>query len=143
MKIWTTEEEAAALRDRFVGINRAQFARLYKVKGGQAMIYQHINGLRPVNLEAATVYAKAFGCTLADISPRLAKEVHAASAYADADSDAAEKQSEQIDPWPFQAAYSAYQGLSDEKKQQLDAMVTAFIAGASPVKSLRGREKAA
>ena len=41
MRIWTIEEEAAALRERFQGVNRAAFARDHEVKGGQAMIYQH------------------------------------------------------------------------------------------------------
>lgn len=141
MKIWTTEEEAAELRNRFVGVNRAAFAREHGIKGGQAMIYQHINGLRPVSLEAATIYAQAFGCTLADISPRLAKEVQAASAYTEAES--VDQKTQRQDTWPFHVPYSTYLGLSDEKKQQLDAMVTAFVAGATPVKSSRGHKKAA
>ncbi|MNQ16948.1 hypothetical protein D3C85_299560 [compost metagenome] len=53
MKMWTIEEEAAALRARFEGVNRAAFARDHHVKGGQAMIYQHITGRRPIGIEAA------------------------------------------------------------------------------------------
>ena len=57
MRIWTIEEEAAALRERFQGVNRAAFARDHEVKGGQAMIYQHITGRRPISIEAAMAYA--------------------------------------------------------------------------------------
>ena len=58
MKMWTIEEEAAALRARFEGVNRAAFARDHEVKGGQAMIYQHITGRRPIGIEAAMAYAE-------------------------------------------------------------------------------------
>lgn len=75
MKIWTIEEEASNLRERFKGVNRAAFARTNEIKGGQAMVYQHITGRRPLSLEAAMAYAKGFNCSLADISPRLALEV--------------------------------------------------------------------
>lgn len=68
------EQEALSLRARFTKVNRAAFARDHDLKGGQALIYQHITGRRPISLEAALVYAKAFGCALEDISPRLAKE---------------------------------------------------------------------
>lgn len=80
MKIWSVEEEAENLRARFQGVNRAAFARDHHVKGGQAMIYQHITGRRPMNLEAATAYAAGFGCGLGEISPRLAAEAGRAAA---------------------------------------------------------------
>lgn len=79
MKIWTLEQEAENLKARFQGVTRAAFAREHKLKGGQAMIYQHINAMRPIGLDAALVYAKGFGCHLEEISPRLAKEVMEAS----------------------------------------------------------------
>ena len=74
MRIWTIEEEAAGLRERFQGVNRAAFARDHEVKGGQAMIYQHITGRRPISIEAAMAYAAGFNCKLEEISPRLALE---------------------------------------------------------------------
>ena len=43
------------------------------------MVSQHIKGRRPLNLEAATAYARGFRCTLAEISPRLADDIKAAS----------------------------------------------------------------
>lgn len=43
------------------------------------MLSQHIKGRRPINLDAANAYADGFGCTLDEISPRLAEEVKAAA----------------------------------------------------------------
>lgn len=79
MGIWTLEEEAARLAERFAGVNRAEFARNFEFPGGDAMIYQHITGRRPISLEAAQIYAQGLGCTLEEISPRLA--VDARKAY--------------------------------------------------------------
>jgi hypothetical protein len=74
MKLWTPEEESERLKTRFVGLNRAEFARDHKVPGGASMIYQHIQGMRPINLDHAIAYARGFGVPLAEISPRLAKQ---------------------------------------------------------------------
>lgn len=68
------EQEAENLKKRFAGINRAEFARTTSFKGGPALIYQHITGRRPISLEAAQAYADGFGCSLDEISPRLALE---------------------------------------------------------------------
>lgn len=78
--LWTTEEEASRLKQRFAeakaqGIGQAQFARDHSVPGGPSMVNQHISGNRPISMEAAGAYAKGFGCSLADISPRLAAEI--------------------------------------------------------------------
>jgi hypothetical protein len=97
MKIWSVEEEAENLRARFQGVNRAAFARDHHVKGGQAMIYQHITGRRPMNLEAATAYAAGFGCSLGEISPRLAAEAGRAAALS-AEMPPVEAQAS---AWPF------------------------------------------
>lgn len=74
MNIWTLEEEAERLKDRFTDVNRAAFARDNKLKGGQAVIYHHINGIRPISKSAALADAKGFNVSLAEISPRLAKK---------------------------------------------------------------------
>ena len=77
MKIWTQAEEAENLQRLFNqhGVKRTAFARDYKVPGGASMIYQHINGLRPISLSAAHAYATGFKVSLAEVSPRLAEEV--------------------------------------------------------------------
>ena len=79
MKIWSIEEEAKRLEERFIAVNQAKFARDHKVPGGASMLSQHIKGRRPINLDAANSYADGFGCTLDEISPRLAEEVKAAA----------------------------------------------------------------
>lgn len=69
-------EEAEALKKRFDSVeNRAAFAREYRLPGGAAMIYQHINAIKPISLEAAICYARAFRCSLEDISRDKAKEI--------------------------------------------------------------------
>ncbi|MCM2541166.1 hypothetical protein [Burkholderia glumae] len=81
MRIWTLSEEAEHLAERFRGVpNRKEFATDNSIPGGDAMVYQHITAKRPIGREAAIAYAKAFGCGLEEISPRIALEVMAAAA---------------------------------------------------------------
>lgn len=68
-------KDAERLKQLFTGINRARFARENKIPGGSALIYQHINGLAPIGLDAAIAYAKAFKCSLEKISPSLANKI--------------------------------------------------------------------
>ncbi|PPA75357.1 phage repressor protein [Achromobacter spanius] len=118
MKMWTIEEEAAALRARFEGVNRAAFARDHHVKGGQAMIYQHITGRRPIGIEAAMAYAEGFGCTLAAISPRLAAEAKKAASLSTAVPLAAPTADAQ---WPFPSVpASLLHGLADDQVKRLE-----------------------
>jgi len=80
LEIWTKEQEAKNLSHLFEGVsNKAAFAREFKVPGGASMLSQHCSGHRPMSLEAAIAYAKGFKCSIAQISPRLAVEVHEAS----------------------------------------------------------------
>jgi len=72
------EKEAKDLRARFQGMNRAGFARDNAIPGGDAMIYQHITGRRPMSLDAAVAYARAFDVPLSEISQRIADEVRKA-----------------------------------------------------------------
>lgn len=76
-----TQLEADSLNKRFAGINRAAFAREYKVPGGAAMIYQHINGIKPISLDAAKAYATGFKCPLSEISQYLASETENAARH--------------------------------------------------------------
>lgn len=75
------EQEAARLRERFADVkNKAEFARAYNLKGGASMLSQHLSGNRPISMDAAAIYAKAFNCTIAEISPRIAMQIEAATA---------------------------------------------------------------
>lgn len=78
-KIWSTDEEARRLAERFSGVAQAKFAREHNVPGGASMLSQHIKGRRPINLESALVYARGFGVSLAEISPRLATQIKKAT----------------------------------------------------------------
>lgn len=127
MKIWTTEEEAAKLKARFEGVNRAAFAREYGIKGGQASVYQHINGIRPISLDAAKAYAQGFKVSLAEISPRLAKEVADASAFAGEGDQSTGHAAET--GWPFSVRRSEYDRLSPSDKAILDQTVSRYVAG--------------
>jgi len=74
--------EAANLARLFESVaNRAQFARDHNIPVGQAVIYQHITGHRPVSLEAAIAYAEGFRCSLKEISPRWAALVAKGNKY--------------------------------------------------------------
>ena len=112
MKIWTMEEEARKLSERFEGVNRAEFARDNKVSGGQAMVYQHITGRRPISLDAAQAYAQGFRCTLEEISPRLAMEVRRAASLGE--------RASQISKVPSQT--DELQGLTLEQQKMLSIM---------------------
>lgn len=78
--IWTPEEEARRLAQRFAGLNQAKFARDHLVPGGASMVSQHIKGRRPISLEAALAYARGFGVPLEEISPRLSAQTQHAAA---------------------------------------------------------------
>ncbi|WP_176463953.1 hypothetical protein [Bordetella genomosp. 11] len=128
------EQEAAALRARFAGVNRAAFAREHAIKGGQALIYQHINAVRPISLEAAKAYAKGFGVGLEDISPRLALEVRSAAPYATGGStmrvaEPAAAYGRPRQDWPFSVPREDFEKLRPADKAALDKTLSGFVAG--------------
>lgn len=129
MKIWTVEEEAAKLRERFKGVNRAAFARDHSIKGGQAMIYQHITGRRPMSLEAAASYATGFGCTLAEISPRLALEIDKAATL---NPDSVARTGPLKSSWPFPSI--SEKDVRDLKPGQLNALEGAIALAIAQLK---------
>lgn len=67
--------EAENLAERFMGVNRAKFARDFDVPGKGAMIYQHITGMKPISIECAIAYARGFNCSIAEISPSVAERL--------------------------------------------------------------------
>lgn len=69
--IWTKDEEARRLKERLAAVqNKAAFARSIGLSA--SMLSQHSSGHRPINLDHATAYARAFNVPLEEISPRLA-----------------------------------------------------------------------
>lgn len=152
MKMWTVEEEAARLKARFAQVNRAAFAREHKLKGGDAMVYQHITARRPMSLDAALAYAAGFGCSLAEISPRLAEEVLRAAAHAEGPAEDAtqvlrEAEAEyrvepffpRVDRDKFrQLSQAQRDGIEDWVVQQVEAYLTP-----APAKSATSKKEAA
>ncbi len=54
------------------GMSQEQFGAEYGL-GSQGMVWQYLNGHRPLNFEAAAKFAKGLRCTIADISPEMAE----------------------------------------------------------------------
>ncbi|MDX3877631.1 MAG: hypothetical protein QHC81_03995 [Achromobacter sp.] len=50
---------------------------------------------------------------------------------------------QQVHAWPFDTPYDAYLALNADKKHQLNDMVAAFIAGATPSRTTRPKKKKA
>lgn len=87
MKSETTSEsqsaEAARLRALFNekkgrDISQEEFGARYEI-GSQGMIWQYLNGRRPLNLKAAIGFARGLGVPLEEVSPEIAEQVAMAS----------------------------------------------------------------
>lgn len=71
------EREARALKDLFakrVTETRKDFAKRMGLSSA-AMVYQHLEGVRPLSLVAAAKFAAGIGCRIRDFSPRLDGEL--------------------------------------------------------------------
>lgn len=53
------------------GMTQGQFGARFGI-GTQGMVWQYLNGHRPLNVEAAAKFAKGLRCTIQDISPDMA-----------------------------------------------------------------------
>ncbi|MAK55444.1 MAG: hypothetical protein CML17_06335 [Pusillimonas sp.] len=131
MKIWTPKEEADNLAARFVGVTRRHFAQDHKVPGGERMIYQHINAIRPISLEAAKAYARGFGCSIADISPRLALEIAGAAELSKQQPLSDQPDAARYPAWPFKSiSPERYAQLTEKQKEAveewLDNQITSY-----------------
>lgn len=76
-------EDAARLKRLFDArepkISQMEFGERYEI-GSQGMVWQYITGRRPLNIKAASAFARGLGVTLNDISPKLAAQVTEAAA---------------------------------------------------------------
>lgn len=75
-------EEAAALAKLFAekaDISQAEFGAKYEI-GSQGMVWQYLNGHRPLNIGAATAFATGLGVKIPEFSPRLAADIERAYA---------------------------------------------------------------
>jgi SOS-response transcriptional repressor LexA len=75
-----TSAESAALKTLFeerVQVSQEQFGLEHEI-GSQGMVWQYLNGHRPLNLSVALKFARGLGVSVASFSPRLANELGAA-----------------------------------------------------------------
>lgn len=62
-------------RDRVPrGMSQAEFGQLFGI-GTQGMVSQYLTGHTALNVEAMAKFAKGLGCTIADISPEMARQL--------------------------------------------------------------------
>lgn len=72
----TDAERLKRLYDERVpsGMSQAEFGANYGI-GSKAMVWQYLTGYRPLNFEAAAKFARGLKCTIADISPEMARKL--------------------------------------------------------------------
>ena len=56
------------------GMSQEEFGATYGI-GTQGMVWQYLNGYRPVGIEVAAKFATGLRCTIADISPEMARAI--------------------------------------------------------------------
>ncbi|QEL64751.1 hypothetical protein OTERR_12750 [Oryzomicrobium terrae] len=69
-------EEAEKLRELFknrAGMSQEAFGAKFEI-GSQGMVWQYLNARSPLNLEAASKFARGLGCSVGEFSSRLAEE---------------------------------------------------------------------
>lgn len=63
-------------------VSQAEFGAEHDL-GSQGMVWQYLNGTKPLGLDAAEKFARGLGCKITDFSPRLAARVMSAAEIAD------------------------------------------------------------
>lgn len=59
---------------------QGEFGARYGI-GTQGMVWQYLNGHRPLNIPAATAFAEGLGIKISAFSPRLAREIERAYSF--------------------------------------------------------------
>lgn len=74
--------DAARLKSLFDNredrLSQAEFGVRYEI-GSQGMVWQYLAGRRPLNIKAATAFARGLGVRIEDFSPTIAEQVTGAS----------------------------------------------------------------
>lgn len=92
------------------------------------MIYQHMQGIRPISFDAAIAYARGFRVPLAAISPRLAKvALQALQLEQRVDLTAAEPSSEYV-PAPPPDKFAHLHRLPENCQQAILTLATAMLS---------------
>jgi hypothetical protein len=112
--------DAERLEQRLAGFDRGQraaFARDHGIPGGVAAMYQHAKGIRPISVDAAIAYAKAFRCGIEDISPSVAAKALEVTALISANAPKVQVRQPDLPyvSWPFEhVSESAYRALTPD-----------------------------
>lgn len=61
-------------------ISQAEFGEKFEI-GSQGMVWQYLAGRRPLNIKAATAFARGLGVNVEEISPSIAAEIAAAASH--------------------------------------------------------------
>ncbi len=96
-------------------------------------MYQHAKGIRPISIDAAIAYAKAFGCGIEEISPTVAmKAMEVAALVSDGGRNVLKEQSApSYQRWPFEhVSEREYYDLTPEGQIWVQAKTHASIAEA-------------
>lgn len=151
------QDEAERLRRHLAklksakGMTQAEFASKHKIPGGASMVSQHLGATRPINLEQAISYADGFrkeglDCSVATISPRLAREVGRAAiieGYAPAGTGdglrvrepsnvASWQRSNESAHWPFvSVTRQEVESLSADQRHIIESMMRELLAGSA------------
>ncbi|WP_269501075.1 helix-turn-helix domain-containing protein [Burkholderia sp. IMCC1007] len=70
-------EALAKLFEENSELSQGEFGARYGI-GTQGMVWQYLNGRRPLNIAAATAFAIGLGVKIPSFSPRLAQEIERA-----------------------------------------------------------------
>lgn len=134
----STEFEARALRELMDGREKKAFARQHKLPGGESMLSQHMHERRPVNMEAAVIYAEAFGVTLDRISPTWAALARRASLLLQPVTMDGHSLTVQVQepapvvygiPWPFdQLTPDEWRDLTPDQRSLIEGTAKQFAA---------------
>jgi phage repressor protein C with HTH and peptisase S24 domain len=76
-------EDATRLTELFksnTDYSQEEFGRRFEI-GSQGMVWQYLNARRPLNIKAATAFAKGLGVSVDAFSPRLAQEIRLAASH--------------------------------------------------------------
>lgn len=101
-------------------MSQARFGDDYDI-GSQGMVWQYMNGHRPLNLQAAVNFARGLGCSVSDFSPRLAESQRSIAAAAD---------DSVVVPVDIAKVAAALMALPEPERQRLLPLIRAAIGPA-------------
>ncbi|WP_213308251.1 helix-turn-helix domain-containing protein [Paraburkholderia sacchari] len=120
---WQLNEAAKlkALYDERASITQEEFGAQYEI-GSQGMVWQYLNGHRPLNIAAATSFCQGLNIKIDEFSPRLVDEIRKAYAVVGEGAEAG----------PQKDAAPSSSHVSQSAQRLIDAVIHADAAGVSP-----------